>query len=144
MLGLTGVYEAGVPVVSGAWKLEGYCLPGAPIFQVLGWQGWVMNGGPLPLIWGEDWDNCLRFHLSVVRGTEGSLWRSFFLALGEIRSLTFWVCPCLSCWHRLGGSLGWGSQFSSAEEQLRESLMGLLGFLELEVTMGYLLESHHS
>lgn len=60
---------------------------------------------------------------------------SFEARIGLYLSLvTFWDSLCLSCWYRLGGSLGLGSPFSTVAGKLKESLLGLLSFLELEVT----------
>ena len=55
---------------------------GLPLFKCWGDREGSLDGGPLSLIQEEDWDNCMRFHLSLVRG----LWRGLY------RSPFFWCC----------------------------------------------------
>lgn len=60
---------------------------------------------PLSLTLEENWsDNCMGFHLSLVRGLGGLLPRME----GVTRRVTSWASPCLYCLYSWGRSLSWG------------------------------------
>ena len=59
-------------LVLGCWRTTA-CM-GLTLLKFWGDMERSLDGGPLSLIQGEDWDNCMRFHLSLVRGLSRGLY----------------------------------------------------------------------